>query len=159
MIVLVPLSLTQTEFTAGDTVRVTVSFKYTVGVDTAVKIFAGPYFTNAVVPFKHMVDQCVGSADVLLAAAESATDKTATVDFPLLPAAKGGIENGLYGLRVWIENTDSVAEQDNVLVVGGNPSGSGLTDMFSAMMPMLMMVMMLGMMAPMMQGMGGEETE
>jgi hypothetical protein len=149
-IVLAPLALTPKTFNAGDKVRVTVSFKYTVGVNTTVKMYAGPYYTN--IFGKHMVDPCVGEADVSLIAASTPADKTATVDFILIPKANGGIDNGTYGLRVWIEGTKAVAEQDNVLIVSGNPGG--VTDMFSAMMPMLMMFLMIGMVMPMVQGMG-----
>ena len=102
-----------------------------------------------------MVDSCVGEVDVPLVVASTPTDMTATVDFILIPKANGGIENGTYGLRVWIEGTNAIAEQDGVIVVTGNPGG--ITDMLSSMMPMLMMLMMLGMMMPMLQGMGGEE--
>ncbi len=42
-IVLAPLALEQKTFNVGDTVRVTVSFKYTVGVNKTVKLSAGPY--------------------------------------------------------------------------------------------------------------------
>ena len=38
-------------------------------------------------------------------------------------------------------------EQENALIVSGNPSGGGLLDSISSMMPMIMMVMMIGMMA------------
>jgi len=48
---------------------------------------------------------------------------------------------------VWIEGTNAVAEQDSVIIVTGNPGG--VSDMFSAMMPMLMMLMMMGMVMPM----------
>jgi hypothetical protein len=149
-IVLAPLALAPKTFNVGDKVRVTVSFKYTVGVNTTVKMYAGPYYTN--IFGKHMVDPCVGEADVSLIAASTPADKTATVDFILIPKANGGIDNGTYGLRVWIEGTRAVAEQDNVLIVSGNPGG--VTDMFSAMMPMLMMFLMIGMVMPMVQGMG-----
>ncbi len=155
-VVLTPLALAPKTFNVGDKVRVTVAFKYTAGVNTTVKMYAGPYYTNIL--GKHMVDPCVGEADVSLIAASTPADKTATVDFILIPKAKGGIDNGTYGLRVWVEGTNAVAEQDNVLIVSGNPGG--MTDMFSAMMPMLMMVMMLGMVMPMFQGMGeGVEEE
>ena len=153
-IVLAPLALAPKTFNVGDKVKVTVSFKYTVGVNTTVKMYAGPYYTN--IFGKHMVDPCVGEADVSLIAASTPADKTATVDFILIPKANGGIDNGTYGLRVWIEGTKAVAEQDNVLIVSGNPGG--VTDMFSAMMPMLMMFLMIGMVMPMVQGMG-EGTE
>jgi len=141
-------------FNAGDKVRVTVSFKYVIGVNTTIKMFAGPYYTNLF--GEHMVDPCVGQADVSLVAASTPTDGSAMIDFLLIPKAQGGIDNGTYGLRVWVEDTNAVAEQDNVIIVTGN-AGSG--DMFTAMMPMLMMLLMLGMVMPMVQGMGGEETE
>ena len=73
------------------------------------------------------------------------------MDFILIAKSLGGIDNGTYGLRVWIEDTNAVADQDNVLIVSGN-TGSG--DMFTSMMPMLMMVMMMGMIMPMTQQMG-----
>jgi len=149
-IVLAPLALAPKTFNVGDKVRVTVSFKYTVGVNTTVKMYAGPYYTN--IFGKHMVDPCVGEADVSLIAASTPADKTATVDFILIPKANGGIDNGTYGLRVWIEGTKAVAEQDNIIIVSGNPGG--VSDMFSAMMPMLMMFLMIGMVMPMVQGMG-----
>jgi len=153
--ILAPLALAPKTFNVGDKVRVTVAFKYTAGVNTTVKMYAGPYYTN--ISGKHMVDPCVGEADVSLIAASTPADKTAMVDFILIPKAKGGIENGTYGLRVWIEGTQAVAEQDNIIIVSGNPGG--VSDMFSAMMPMLMMVMMLGMVMPMVtEGMAGEEV-
>jgi hypothetical protein len=75
----------------------------------------------------------------------------------LIPKSTGGIDNGTYGLRVWIEDTNAVAEQDDVIIVTGN---TGSTDMFSSMMPMIMMLMMMGMVMPMTQQMGeGEGTE
>jgi len=136
-------------FSVGDTIRVTVSFKYAVGVNTTVRLLAGPYSTN--IFGKHVVDSCVGRADISLAAASTPTPQTADVDFLLTPKANGGIDNGTYSLRVWIEDTNAVAEQDNVIIVSGNPAGG--FDL-SGMMPMLMMVMMLGMVMPMVQGMG-----
>ncbi len=154
-IVLAPMALAPKTFNVGDTVRVSVSFKYAVGVNTTVRMFAGPYYTN--IFGKHMVDPCVGRADISLAAMSTPTPQTADVDFLLIPKANGGIDNGTYGLRVWIEGTNAVAEQDNIIIVTGNPNGGGGLDMLSSMMPMLMMVMMLGMVMPMMQGMGEEE--
>ena len=154
-IALAPMAFEPKTFNAGDTVRVTVSFKYTAGVPATVQILAGPYYTN--IFGKHMVDQCVGRADILLDAVSAPTSQTADVDFVLIPEANGGIENGTYGLRVWIEDTDVVAEQDNIVIVSGNAGSGG--DMFSSMMPMLMMVMMMGMVMPMMQGMGGGTEE
>jgi len=154
-VTLAPMALASKTFNAGDKVRVTVSFKYTAGVNTTAKLFAGPYYSNVL--GKHMVDPCVGQADVALTVASAPAAKTATVDFTLIPKANGGIDNGTYGLRVWIEGTNALAEQDNVIAVSGN---AGSTNMFTAMMPMLMMVMMLGMIMPMTQQMGeGTEEE
>jgi hypothetical protein len=144
-IVLAPLALAPKTFNVGDKVRVTVSFKYVVGVNTMVKLFAGPYYTN--IFGKHLVTPCVGEAEVSLVAASTPTAQSASVDFILIPKANGGIDNGTYGLRVWIEGTNAVAEQDSVIIVTGNPGG--VSDMFSAMMPMLMMLMMMGMVMPM----------
>ena len=157
-IVLTPMELSPETFNAGETIRVTVSFEYTVGINTSVRVFAGPYYTNLF--GKHMVDACVGNADRSLVAATEPTSQTATVDFLLVPKAQGGIDDGTYGLRVWVEDTSAVAEQDNVIIVTGNPSSSGRGDMFTAMMPMLMMVMMMGMVMPMTQQMNeGTEEE
>ena len=154
-IVLRPMALTAKEFNAGDTVRVTVSFSYTVGNNTSVRLLAGPYYTN--IFGKHMVTPCVGQADVSLTAASEPTSQSASVDFILIPKANGGIDNGTYGLRVWIEDTNAVAEQDNVIIVSGNTSGG---DMFSSMLPMVMMLMMVGMIVPMTRQMGeGAEEE
>ena len=154
-VALMPMALAQKEFNAGDTIRVTVSFKYTVGVNTTVTILAGPYSTN--IFGKHMVSACVGRTDVSLTVVSTPTRQTADVDFILIPKANGGIDNGTYGLRVWIEDTNAVAEQDNVIIVSGNPTG-GLD--ISGIMPMVMMLMMLGMVMPMVQGMGeGVEGE
>ncbi len=148
--VLAPMALSVKEFNAGDTVRVTVSFSYTVGINTTARVIAGPYYTN--IFGKHLVDACVGRADVALPAVSTPTPQSADVDFMLVPKSLGGIDNGTYGLRVWVEGTNAVAEQDSVIIVSGNTSGGG--DMFSSMMPMLMMVMMLGMVMPMTQQMG-----
>jgi hypothetical protein len=154
-LVLAPLALVPKEFNVGETVRVTVSFKYVVGVNTAVKMFAGPYYTN--IFGKHMVSPCVGQTDVSLSAATVPSPQTTEVDFILIPKAQGGIENGTYGLRVWVEGTSALAEQDNVIIVSGN---AGSSDMFTSMMPMIMMLMMMGMIMPMTQQMGqGAEEE
>jgi hypothetical protein len=157
-LVLAPLALVPKEFNVGETVRVTVSFKYVVGVNTAVKMFAGPYYTN--IFGKHMVSPCVGQTDVSLSAATVPSPQTTEVDFILIPKAQGGIENGTYGLRVWVEGTSALAEQDNVIIVSGNPGGGGGLDMLSSMMPMVMVLMMMGMVMPMVQQMGeGTEAE
>ncbi len=156
-VVLSPMALTAKEFNAGDTVRVTVSFSYTVGINTSLRLLAGPYYTN--IFGKQVVDSCVGQADVALPAASTPTSQTADIDFTLVPKSLGGIDNGTYGLRVWVEDSSALAEQDSVIIVSGNTGSSG-GDMFTSMMPMLMMVMMLGMIMPMTQqmGTGGEEA-
>jgi len=153
-ITLEPMALEQKTFNVGDTVRVTVSFKYTVGVNKTVKLSAGPYYTNLF--GKHLVASCVSDADVQLVPTSSSATQSATVDFNLIPKANNGIDNGTYGLRVWIEDTNALAEQDDVIVVTGNP---GSTDMLSSMMPMIMMLLMMGMVMPMVQqtGEGVEE--
>ena len=157
-IVLAPMALEQRTFNVGDTVRVTVSFKYTVGVNKTIRLFAGPYSTNLF--GKNLVEQCVGDADVSLIPASTPAAQTAEVDFILIPKANNGIANGTYGLRVWIEDTNAVAEQDNVIIVTGNPGSTGSTDILSSMMPMIMMLMMMGMIMPMTQQMGeGAEQE
>jgi len=153
-IVLAPMALASKTFNVGDTIRVTVSFKYAVGVNTTVRLLAGPYYTN--IFGKHVVDSCVGRVDISLVAVSTPTPQTADVDFLLVPKANGGIDNGTYGLRVWIEGTNAVAEQDNVIIVSGNPTGG--FDM-SGILPMVMMLMMLGMVMPMVQGMGEGVTE
>ncbi len=156
-ITMAPMSLEQKTFGPGDTVRVTVSFKYVVGVNTTIRIMAGPFHTDFL--GKHMVSNCVGEADVTLSAVSTPTEASATVDFTLIPDATGGARDGVYGLRVWIEDTNILVEQQDVIVITGNSSG-GSTDVFSAMMPMLMMVMMLGMIMPMTSQLGqGEEEE
>jgi len=156
-IVLEPLALEPKTFNVGDTVRVTVTFKYAVGVNTTIQLCAGPYYTNIL--GRHMVTPCVGRADVSLTASSTPVAQTATVDFVLVPKANGGIENGTYGLKVWIEETNAIAVQDSAVIVTGNPSGGGGLDMISSMMPMLMMFMMMGMVMPMVQQMNGGETE
>ena len=143
-IVLAPMALAPKTFNVGETIRVTVSFKYAVGVNTTVRLLAGPYYSN--IFGKHVVSTCVGRADISLTAVSTPTPQTAEVEFLLVPKANGGIDNGTYGLRVWIEGTNAVAEQDNVIIVSGNPTGT--FDM-SGILPMVMMLMMLGMVMPM----------
>jgi len=148
-VVFAPMALEPGTFNVGDKIRVTVSFKYVIGVNTTVKLLAGPYYTNLF--GKHIVSSCVGQADIELPASSTPAKGSGTVDFILVAKSLGGIDNGTYGLRVWIEGTNAVAEQDNVLIVSGNSSGG---DMFSSMIPILMMVMMLGMIMPVTQQLG-----
>ncbi len=144
-IVFTPLALTPKTFPVGSTVRVTVSFNYTAGVNLTAQLKAAPYYTN--VTGKHVVDSCAGSADVDLAATSTPASKTAAVDFRLTPSAQGGIEDGTYGLRVWIEGTEAVADADNVLVVSGNPA-TGFGTLLD-MLPLLILVLVMSMMTSM----------
>ncbi len=154
-IVLAPMALEPKTFNVGEKVRVTVSFKYVVGVNTAVKLLAGPYYTNIL--GKHLVSTCVGQAEIQLPTSSTPADGSGTVDFILIAKSLGGIDNGTYGLRVWIEDANAVAEQDNVIIVSGNTQSG---DMFSAMLPMVMMLMMVGMIVPLTRQMGeGVEEE
>jgi len=148
-VVFAPLALEPGTINVGDKIRVTGSFKYVIGVNTTVKLLAGPYYTNLF--GKHIVSSCVGQADIELPASSTPAKGSGTVDFILVAKSLGGIDNGTYGLRVWIEGTSAVAEQDNVLIVSGNSSGG---DMFSSMMPMIMMLMMLGMIMPVTRQLG-----
>ena len=43
---LAPMALSATTFNAGDKVRVTVDFKYTVESDATMHLYACPYYTN-----------------------------------------------------------------------------------------------------------------
>ena len=160
-ITLAPLALETKSFNSGETVRVTVSFNYRVGVNTTLKLQASPYYTN--IWGRNLVDICKGQTDILLEATSTEVIKTADVDMLLVAKSLGGIENGTYWLVVWLRPQDSTdnpwvlpgpiaaVEQENVLIVSGNSSG-GFTDILSSMMPMLMMVMMMGMMGPMLSG-------
>jgi hypothetical protein len=150
-VVFSPLALEPRTFNVGDTIRVSASFKYTVGVDTTVTVQAGPYQYKLGVLDR--IGSCFGSTDVSLPKAVTPTEKQFTVDFKLVPKADGGIDNGTYGLIVEIPGTDLNAKQDGVLIVTGNPASTSIWDMI----PMLVMVMMLGMIMPMMSGMTGGE--
>ncbi len=140
-----PLELEPKEFTAGDTIRVTFTFKYTVGVDVTITLQAVPYQYRL-----GILDRIGASADTKELRLASASDETVqeSIDFTL-----AGISSGTYGLMVEVLGTNYGAKADGILIVAGTP------DMFSSMMPMLMMLMMLGMVMPMMQGMGEEEIE
>ena len=160
-ITLAPLALETKTFNAGDMVKITVSFHYKVGVNTTLKLQVSPYYTN--LWGRNLVESCKGQSDILLEATSTEVIKTVDVNMLLVAKSLGGIENGTYGLVVWLRPQDSTndpwglpgpiasVEQENVLIVSGNSSG-GFTDILSSMMPMLMMVMMMGMMGPMLSG-------
>ncbi len=140
-----PLVLEPKQFNAGDTIRVTFTFKYTVGVDATITLRAVPYQYR--LGILDRIGASAGTKELRLASASDAVVQE-SIDFTL-----SGISSGTYGLLVEVPGTTYGAKSDDVLIVAGT------TDMFTAMMPMLMMVMMLGMVMPMMQGMGGEEME
>jgi len=149
------LTLTKQNFTVGDTVKVVASFSYAVGVNTTIKINAGPYYTN--VFGRNIIQACVGSTSVQLTATQTPVSKQVTINFPLTPKASGGMDDGTYGLMGWVDgssfsaSTQDWAAQDNLLVVSGNPAS--MWDTLTGMLPMLLLFMMMGMMMPMMQGM------
>jgi len=141
----VPLALEPKTFNIGDTVRVTASFKYTVGADTSVTVQAGPY--HYIAGILDRIGSCFGSITVDLPMALTLTEKQFTIDFTL--KAEDGIQAGTYGLIVEIPGTEFSVKQDSVLIIAGAP---GITDI----LPMLMAVMMMGMIVPMMEE-GGKE--
>jgi hypothetical protein len=168
--ILVPLNLAAQAYTIGDQLQVSVEFAYTVGEDVMVYLYAAPYYSDVLgAGGKARGNGCTNYVAVELPQAVTPTSKTATVTFPLTPKASGGIDDGTYGLAVWLQTlvkdqdpwaagADGVLaqiEDDNLLIVSGNPSSGGLTDTLSSMLPMLMMLMMVGMMTPIMQGFGG----
>ena len=156
-----PMALAQQSFPVGSTIRVTVGFSYT-GEGT-ITLKAEPYYQNddplgasnlfTGPPYDHMIDSCVSNPPntINLPLAGTPTSVTEMVDFPLLPYAQGGIDDGTYGLIVWVDGTNISANQDNVLVVTGNKAPS-IWDTLSSMLPFLMMMLMMGMIIPMMQG-------
>src|SRR4030067_811346 len=89
------------------------------GINPTMRLLAGPYYTNLF--GEHLVDSCIGQADVSLAVASTPAQQSADIDFMLVPKSLGGIDNGTYGLRVWVEGSNALAEQDNVLIVSRNP--------------------------------------
>ncbi len=117
-IALAPLALEPETFTVGDKLRVTVSFKYTVGVNKTLRLFAGPYYTNIL--GKHMVI-------IALARGRNARFRLdygyadSSVDFKLIPKAIGGSDNGTSVLGCGSRSRAPFAEQDNVIIVTGNP--------------------------------------
>lgn len=131
----------QVQLSVGDTLRVSVSFKYTVAEAVTVTLRACPYQYKAGV-LDRIGGSC-GSAEISLEATLTPKTKEATVDMPIVPAAQGGIADGTYGLIVEVNG----AEQhiDDVLVITGNPPG--IMDMIAPMM----MVMMMSMIMPMME--------
>jgi len=136
-----PLALDPKEFAAGDKVRVTASFLYTVAADTSVTVQAGPY--HYILSVLDRIGASFGSTTVSLPRALTPTEKQFTVDFTLKDIAAG-----TYGLLVEIPGTDLAVKQDDVLIVSAAPS---MMDMIGPLLVLGLMAAMMGMMAPTMQ--------
>ncbi len=158
-IVFAPMSLAAKTFNAGDKIKVTVSFVYTVSVGTKITISACPYYISA--GLRPLVSSCVGSTDVQLVATASPTPMTVDIILTLVPKAQGGIENGTYGLIVWVGSPSindfslmfaSKAYQDNIIIVTGNPAAPSIWNTIGS-------IMMLGLMVGIMQAMTPEGQE
>jgi len=136
----------QVQLSVGDTLRVTVGFKYTAAEATIVTLRACPYhYTMGVLD---RIGGSCGEADIELERSTVLKLKEATVDMPVVAAAEGGVSDGTYGLIAEILGTDVEYHIDDCLVISGNPTlDGGLMDMI----PMLMVVMMMGMIMPMME--------
>ena len=154
-IVFAPMSLAAKTFNAGDTIKVTVSFIYTVSVSTKITISACPYYVSA--GLRPLVSSCVGSTDVTLTPTAIPTLVTVDVPFTLVPKAQGGIENGTYGLVVWLGSPSindfslmfaSKAYQDNIIIVTGNPATSSIWSTIGSIMVLGLMVGIVQAMTP-----------
>lgn len=135
-IVFAPMALEPKQFTVGDTIRVTFSFKYTVDADITITLRAVPY--QYVLGILDRIGASAGTKELRLS---KATDRELqeTIDFTLV-----GITSGTYGLLVEVLTPNYSVRADGVLIVAGAPST------LDAMLPMLMMLMMLGMVGMMM---------
>jgi hypothetical protein len=132
-IVFSPLALAPKTFYPGDTIRVTASFKYTVGADTSVTVEAGPYQYK--LGILDRIGSCFGMTTVALPKAPAPVEKQFTVDFKLQD-----IQPGTYGLLIEIPGTEFSTRQDNVLIVGGAP-----------WLGLLTAAMMMGMLVPLLE--------
>lgn len=133
----------QVQLSVGDTLWISLSFKYTAAEDTIVTLRACPY--HYVVGVIDRIGGSCSETDIELERATTLKLKEATVDMPIVPASEGGIANGTYGLIAEILGTDVEDHVDDCLVISGNPAG--ITDI----LPMLMVVMMMGVIMPMME--------
>ena len=135
------------ELSVGDTLRISVSFKYVVAEDTTVTLRACPYqYTVGVLD---RIGGSCGEADIELERSTTAKLKEATVDMPIVPAAEGGIANGTYGLIAEILGTDAEDHIDDCLIISGNPVS--MMEMVGPLLVIGLMAAMVGMMAPMME--------
>lgn len=137
-----PMVLEPKQFSVGDTIRVTVSFQYTVAQNTTVTLQAVPYQYK--LGFLDRIGASAGKKEVSLMAAATPRTVQESIDFTLKD-----ISAGTYGLLVEVPDTGDQVKQDGLIIVVG---AFGIMDMI----PMLMMVMMLGMVMPMLEGEGME---
>lgn len=126
----------QVQLSVGDTLRISVSFKYVVAEDTVVTLRACPYqYTLGALD---RIGGSCGGTEIELERSTTSKLKEATVDMPIVPASEGGIANGTYGLIVEIPGSDASDKIDGCLVISGNPAG------VMDLIPMVMVVMMMG---------------
>lgn len=131
------------QLSVGDTLRVSVSFKYVVAEAVTVTLQACPYQYRAGI-LDRIGGSC-GGTEVSLEATLTPKTKDATVDMPIVPASQGGIADGTYGLIAEIKESDTEQHIDDCLVITGNPPS--LVDV----LPLMLVVMMMGMIMPMME--------
>lgn len=132
------------ELSVGDTLRVVVSFKYTVAEDTIVTLRACPY--HYVLGVLDPIEGSCGEADIDLERSATLKLKEAIVDMPIVPAAEGGIANGTYGLIAEILGTDAEDHIDDCLVISGNPPSP--IDMVGPLLVLGLMAAMVSQMVP-----------
>ncbi len=150
-----PMSLVAKTFNVGDKIKVTAAFSYTVSVSTKITISACPYYISA--GLKPLVSSCVGSTDVTLTPTATPTPMTVDILLTLVPYANGGIDNGTYGLIVWVGPPDistidmagaTKSSQDNILIVAGNPATTSIWSTIGSFIVLGLMVGMVQAMTP-----------
>jgi len=134
----------QVQLSVGDTLRVSVSFNYTVSESTSVTIRCCPH--QRVMGILDRIGSCCGETQADLSGTVTPAKKEVTVDCVMLPASEGGIGDGTYGLIAEIPGYDAEETIENCIVISGNPAS------VMDMIPMLMMVMVMGMMMGTMEG-------
>jgi len=134
-----PLGLVPKQFYPGDTIRATVSFKYTVAQDTKITLQAVPYQYKLGVLDR--VGSSAGQKEITLTKAMTPASKEVSIDFTLT-----NIADGKYGLLVEALDTGYYVLQDNLIIVG--TGGAGITDVLS----MVVTIIMLSVMIPMLEG-------
>lgn len=131
------LELEPKEFIVGDTIRVTVSFQYTIGTPTTIVLQAVPY--QYIMGILDRIGASAGQTELLLAAATIPKDVTTTIDFTLT-----NISSGTYGLLVEILGTTYYVKADSVLIIAGAPPAPNWISMMMMLMMMGMVVSMVG---------------